>query len=109
MCVPYITRYLQQGVLDNGEEIAVKKLIHEVPWIYKEEFKNELNNLTRAQHKNIVPLVGYCQDTEQIVVNYEGRRVSASVDHRAVCLEYLQGESLDKHLAGTYDSSLFDI
>jgi len=88
-----------KGVLDNGEEIAVKKLIHEVPWIYKEEFKNELNNLTRAQHKNIVPLVGYCQDTEQIVVNYEGRRVSASVDHRAVCLEYLQGESLDKHLA----------
>ncbi|XP_066372437.1 uncharacterized protein [Miscanthus floridulus] len=88
-----------KGVLDNGEEIAVKKIILEVPWIYKEEFKNEINNLTRAQHKNIVPLVGYCQHTEEILVPYEGKHVYAIVDHRALCLEYLQGGSLDKHLA----------
>lgn len=87
-----------KGVLDNGEEIAVKKF-HPRTWIYEEQFKNELNNLTRAQHKNIVGLVGYCHHTEQIVTEYKGKIVSASVDQIALCLEYMQGGSLHKHLS----------
>jgi serine/threonine protein kinase len=92
------TRDLQQGVLDNGEEIAVKKL-HQMLWIDNEQFKNELNNLMRLQHKNIVRLVGYCHNIAQILVEYKGELVSARVEDRALCLEYLQGGSLDKHIS----------
>ncbi|TKW15106.1 hypothetical protein SEVIR_5G209500v4 [Setaria viridis] len=90
---------IYKGVLDNGEEVAVKKL-HPMAWIGDRQlFKNELNNLMKVQHKNIVRLVGYCNHTTQILVEYNGKLVAASVEQRALCLEYLQGLSLDKHLS----------
>ena len=92
------TRGLQQGVLDNGEEIAVKKL-HQMLWIDNEQFKNELNNLMRVKHKNIVRLFGYCHNIAHKSVEYK-ELVSARVEQRALCLEYLQGGSLDKHISG---------
>ncbi|KAM3206205.1 hypothetical protein ACQJBY_061715 [Aegilops geniculata] len=88
---------IYKGVLDNGEEVAVKKL-HQMLWIDDEQFKNELNNLMRVQHKNIVRLDGYCHHTSQIFVEYKGKHVSASVLERAICLEYVQGGSLDNQL-----------
>ena len=93
------TRDVQQGVPDNGEEIAVNKL-HQMLWIDNEQFKNELNNLMRVKHKNIVRLVGYCHNIAHILVEYKGELVSARVEQRALCLEYLQGGSLDNHISG---------
>ncbi|XP_044429075.1 cysteine-rich receptor-like protein kinase 34 isoform X3 [Triticum urartu] len=87
-----------KGLLDNGEEIAVKKL-HQMLWIEDEQFKNEVNNLMRVQHKNIVRLVGYCHHTSQIFVEHEGKHVSASVVERAICFEHKQGGSLDNQLS----------
>ena len=99
MCHKY--RKFQQGVLDNGEEIAVKKLHqHQMLYITDKQFKNEVINLMRAQHENIVRLVGYCHHTSQIFVEYEGKHVSASVVERAICFEYMQGGSLDDQLSG---------
>ncbi|KAF7046675.1 hypothetical protein CFC21_055692 [Triticum aestivum] len=89
---------IYKGVLENGEEIAVKKL-HPVLWIDDEQFKNELNILMRIKHKNIVQLVGYCHHTSQIVAEYKGEHVSASVVERAICLEYMQGGSLADQLS----------
>ncbi|XP_037462947.1 putative receptor-like protein kinase At4g00960 [Triticum dicoccoides] len=89
---------IYKGVLENGEEIAIKKL-YPVLWIDDEEFKNELNILMRIKHKNIVRLVGYCHHTSQIVAEYKGEHVSASVVERAICLEYMQGGSLADHLS----------
>ncbi|VAI68370.1 unnamed protein product [Triticum turgidum subsp. durum] len=89
---------IYKGVMENGEEIAVKKL-HPVVWIDDEQFKNELNILMRVKHKNIVRLVGYCYHTAQIVVDYKGKPVSASVVERAICLEYMQGGSLADQLS----------
>jgi len=89
---------IYKGVLDNGEEIAVKKL-HQMLWIDNEQFKNELNNLMRVKHKNIIRLVGYCHNIAHILVEYKGELVSARVEQRALCLEYLQGGSLDNHIS----------
>ncbi|VAH99801.1 unnamed protein product [Triticum turgidum subsp. durum] len=86
-----------KGMLDNGEEIAVKKL-HQLG-IDDEQFKNEVNNLMRVQHENIVRLVGYCYHTSQIFVEYKGKHVSASVVERAICFEYMQGGSLHDQLS----------
>lgn len=69
-------------------------------WTDDGRFKNELSNLMRVQHKNIVRLVGYCHNISQVVVPYKGNFVSASVEQRVLCMEYLQGRSLDKHLSG---------
>ncbi|VAI68383.1 unnamed protein product [Triticum turgidum subsp. durum] len=93
-------RKFQQGVLDNGEEIAVKKLHHrQMLFITDKQFKNEVINLMRVEHENIVRLVGYCHHTSQIFVEYEGKHVSASVLERAICFEYMQGGSLDDQLS----------
>lgn len=87
-----------KGILDSGEEIAVKKL-HHMPWLDNHQFDNELNNLRRVQHKNIVRLVGYCRHTEPVIVEYKWKLVSASVEERALCFGYLEGGNLDMHLS----------
>nr|ABG48658.1 nonfunctional Rpg1 [Hordeum vulgare subsp. spontaneum] len=87
-----------KGVLDNGQYIAVKKL-HLMPGLDDEEFKNEFNNLMRVRHQNIIPLVGYCHHTKQVLVEHNGKHVSARVEERYLCSEYLEGGSLDKHLS----------
>uniref|UniRef100_N1QS09 Cysteine-rich receptor-like protein kinase 41 n=1 Tax=Aegilops tauschii TaxID=37682 RepID=N1QS09_AEGTA len=47
-----------KGVLDNGEEIALKKLTH--TGTEDTKFADEFNNIVRARHQNIVQYVGYC-------------------------------------------------
>ncbi|XP_037466730.1 uncharacterized protein LOC119338510 [Triticum dicoccoides] len=86
-----------KGVLDNGEEIAVKKLSCP-PELGDEQFKNEVLNLMGVQHQNIVQLIGYCYETQNRVAEYNGERVFAGCDERALCLEYLQG-NLEDHLS----------
>ncbi|KAI5004801.1 hypothetical protein ZWY2020_032044 [Hordeum vulgare] len=89
-----------KGVLDNGEEIAVKKLYFKHPELDEDkQFENECTNLMMVQHQNVVRLVGYCYEIAHKAVEYNGRYVLASVEERALCFEYLPGGSLDKHLS----------
>ena len=72
-----------QGVLPNGQEIAVKRLSTR----YRqgaEKFKNEVEVLAKLQHQNLVSLLGFCvQGEEKILV-----------------LEYISNRSLDNILFG---------
>ncbi|XP_047043562.1 cysteine-rich receptor-like protein kinase 26 [Lolium rigidum] len=87
-----------KGVLDDGKEIAVKKL-HQMLFLGNKKFQTELDNLKMAQHENIVRLLGYCNHTGKILVEHDGKLVYAEVEERALCLEYLEAGSLDKHLS----------
>lgn len=87
-----------KGVLENGEEIALKKL-HSMPGLDDMQFRNEFNNLVRAQHRNITRLVGYCYNIGHERVKFEGEYVFALVEKRVLCFEYLQGGSLDKYIS----------
>ncbi|KAE8802369.1 hypothetical protein D1007_21921 [Hordeum vulgare] len=87
-----------KGVLDNGEEIAMKKL-HQMPGLDEKQFTNEFNNLMRAKHKNIVRLVGYCYYLGHERVEYKGKYVFAHVQERLLCYEYLQGGNLEELLS----------
>lgn len=87
-----------KGVLDNRDEIAVKKLGYQ-PGLGDDQFKNEVMNLMGVQHQNIVQLLGYCYETRNRVAEYNGKLVFAGYDERVLCLEYLQGGSLEKHLS----------
>ncbi|CAI0383354.1 unnamed protein product [Linum tenue] len=70
-----------KGKLDDGREIAVKRLSHSSRQ-GKNEFTTEAKLLARVQHRNVVSLLGYCvHDMEKLLV-----------------YEYVVNESLDKLL-----------
>ncbi|VAI18405.1 unnamed protein product [Triticum turgidum subsp. durum] len=89
-----------KGTLDSGEVIAVKKLYYKHPGLDSDkQFQNECTNLMRVRHQNIVRLVGYCHEIRHKCVEHNGKYVFAMVEDRALCFEYLEGGSLDKHLS----------
>lgn len=87
-------------MLDNGIEIAVKKLYH-TPGLVDEQFKKEFDSLMRVQHPNIIRLVGYCYETREKYIKIEtGEYIWAKREERALCFEFLHRGSLDKVLFG---------
>ncbi|XP_073003795.1 cysteine-rich receptor-like protein kinase 2 [Typha latifolia] len=59
-----------KGVLPDGREIAVKRLfIHTRQWI--DQFFNEVNLVSRVQHKNLVKLLGCSVEGPESLVVYE--------------------------------------
>ncbi|KAK8987785.1 hypothetical protein V6N11_027524 [Hibiscus sabdariffa] len=70
-----------RGKLDDGREIAVKKLSHSSNQ-GKREFENEARLLARVQHRNVVNLLGYCVHGQEKLLVYE----------------FVANESLDKLL-----------
>ncbi|KAL7000918.1 Cysteine-rich receptor-like protein kinase 43 [Sarracenia purpurea var. burkii] len=70
-----------KGKLDDGRQIAVKKLALSSNQ-GKKEFTNEAKLLSRVQHRNVVNLLGYCAHGAEMLLVYE----------------YVANESLDKHL-----------
>ncbi|XP_020208646.1 cysteine-rich receptor-like protein kinase 10 isoform X1 [Cajanus cajan] len=70
-----------KGKLNDGREIAVKKLSHRSNQ-GKTQFLNEARLLARVQHRNVVNLFGYCTHGSEKLLVYE----------------YVPRESLDKLL-----------
>ncbi|KAI5573688.1 hypothetical protein POPTR_010G109700v4 [Populus trichocarpa] len=80
-----------KGKLDDGREIAVKKLSHSSNQ-GKKEFTNEAKLLSRVQHRNVVNLLGYCAHGVEKLLVYE----------------YVANESLDKLLFKSDKRQLLD-
>lgn len=66
----------------EGNQIAVKQLIHKRLNVSTVQFKREMGILMEVKHKNLVKFLAYCD---------EG-------DDRFLCFEFLSGGSLDKLL-----------
>ncbi|MCO5561293.1 hypothetical protein L7F22_014914 [Adiantum nelumboides] len=73
-----------KGALSNGERVAIKKLTIGGQQ-GKKEFLNEVNLITRVQHKNLIKLLGCCVEGHERILVYE----------------YLPNKSLDLFLSAT--------
>lgn len=83
----------------DGQEIAVK-MLNPMQGFDDEQFGRELDHLTTLEHPNIVRLLYYCDEIEEVCVQYKEKTVNAQRVHRALCLEYMRNGSLQNQLPG---------
>ncbi|XP_020264928.1 probable LRR receptor-like serine/threonine-protein kinase At1g05700 isoform X2 [Asparagus officinalis] len=76
------------GYLDGGTQVAVK-MRSQTSSQGSKEFMCEAQLLTRVHHRNLVPLIGYCNDDHYLALVYE----------------YMSEGSLEDHMRGKTDST----
>ncbi|KAF2593477.1 hypothetical protein F2Q70_00042777 [Brassica cretica] len=79
------------GVVNGTEQVAVKILSHSSSQGYK-QFKAEVELLLRVHHKNLVGLVGYCDENDKLALIYE----------------YMANGDLKEHMSGTRNRFLLN-
>lgn len=87
-----------KGVCRDGKPIAVRELCP-LGGIDDEQFQDELRTLINIKHQNIVRLVGFCNEKEEVVLLHNGRHVIVPRTVRMLCFEYIQNGSLDRYIS----------
>jgi serine/threonine protein kinase len=75
-------------------------MLHAAYGIRAEKFQDELKIMTKLRHQNVVQLVGYCHDIQEIPRMHEGKWIVANKISRALCLEHMPNGNLHELLSG---------
>lgn len=77
------------------------KKLHPLQGLDDNAFDNKFHNILGIHHPNVVRLIGYCNESRNKYVEHNGEPADfADEMERALCLEYVQGGSLEKHISG---------
>jgi hypothetical protein len=91
--------------------MAVKRLKEKIG-ISPKQFENEVHNLSRIEHRNIVRLIGYCDEIREILSHGKNKNdppIREHIQERLLCYEYMPKGSLDKIIYGTLSSRSFTV
>lgn len=87
-----------RGTLDDGEIVAVKRA-HEDSLQGSKEFCTEIELLSRLHHRNLVSLVGYCDEEDEQMLVYEFMPNGTLRDHLSSKSKRSPGFALRLHIA----------
>ncbi|XVF43824.1 hypothetical protein PTKIN_Ptkin02bG0071200 [Pterospermum kingtungense] len=68
------------GKMEDGKEVAVKTMADSSSHLNK-QFVTEVALLSRIHHRNLVPLIGYCEEAHQRILVYEYMHNGTLRDH----------------------------
>ncbi|KAB2609863.1 LRR receptor-like serine/threonine-protein kinase [Pyrus ussuriensis x Pyrus communis] len=78
------------GKMKDGKEIAVKMMADSSTHMNK-QFATEVALLSRIHHRNLVPLIGYCEEEHQCILVYEYM-------HNGTLRDHIHGSTTQKRL-----------
>ena len=90
----------QQGELQNGTIVAVKRIDVNQITIDDVSFRREFNSLMNNNYQNVVRFLGFCSNTHHTSRKEAGEINLVNVRERLLCFEYIRNGSLDKHITG---------
>ncbi|KAK4417581.1 Receptor-like protein kinase FERONIA [Sesamum alatum] len=80
-----------KGLIDKGQTTVAVKRLKSNSWQGAHEFLMEIETLSELRHANIVSLIGYCKENEEMILVYDYMAGGTLADH----LYKLQRESND--------------
>lgn len=92
---------LKQGILEDGQVIAVKKLANNTVIPAGQQFTKEVRNLMLVHHKNLLNLISCCSEAKEKVLQQNDTNIIIEAQECVLCYEYAPKGSLVKYLSGT--------
>ncbi|KAL3813479.1 hypothetical protein ACJIZ3_014747 [Penstemon smallii] len=70
-----------KGLIDNGRETVAIKRLKSSSRQGKREFWTEIETLSELRHKNLVSLIGYCNEYREMILVYDYMTCGTLADH----------------------------
>ncbi|KAL8158160.1 hypothetical protein AgCh_002741 [Apium graveolens] len=70
-----------RGIIDSGERVVAIKKLKAMSRQGRKEFQTEIEMLSQFRHSHIAPLVGYCDEREEMILVYEYMPSGTLADH----------------------------